>query len=74
MRNTDPITPHNVICGPVYVCSLAVKPKLCCHGTDCEPCLWIAIQLSIIPDLKDDEERDTEKSEHEEESSGERLQ
>ncbi|XP_050978353.1 interleukin-17 receptor C [Labeo rohita] len=69
VRNTDPITPHNVICGPVYVCSLAVKPKLCCHGTDCEPCLWIAIQLSIIPDLKDDEERDTEKSEHEEESS-----
>ncbi|KAL0180800.1 hypothetical protein M9458_023206, partial [Cirrhinus mrigala] len=60
---TDPITRRNVVCGPVYVCSLAVKPKLCCHGKDCKPCF-------IIPNLKDEEDRDTEKSEYEEESSG----
>ncbi len=62
-----------MVCGPVYVCSLAVKPKLCCHKKDCKPCLWINIQLSIIPDLKEEEEedRDIERSEYELESSGE---
>ncbi|XP_042622689.1 uncharacterized protein LOC109082191 [Cyprinus carpio] len=70
MRDTDPITPLDVVFGPVYVCSLAVKPKLCCQGKDCKPCLWISIQLSIVPDLKDEKDRDTERSEFEEESSG----
>ncbi|XP_073682117.1 interleukin-17 receptor C isoform X2 [Garra rufa] len=70
VRNTDPITPLDVVCGPVYVCSLAVKPKLCCHGKDCKPCLWISIQLSIIPDLRDNEDRETERSEYEEKGSG----
>uniref|UniRef100_A0A8C1KGJ7 Interleukin 17 receptor C n=1 Tax=Cyprinus carpio TaxID=7962 RepID=A0A8C1KGJ7_CYPCA len=74
MRDTDPITPLDVVFGPVYVCSLAVKPKLCCQGKDCKPCLWISIQLSIVPDLKDEKDRDTERSEFEEESSGESLQ
>ncbi|XP_042589729.1 interleukin-17 receptor C isoform X2 [Cyprinus carpio] len=70
VRYTDPITPLDVVCGPVYVCSLAVQPKLCCHKKDCKPCLWINIQLSIIPDLKEEEDRDIERSEYEEESSG----
>uniref|UniRef100_A0A8C2FF56 Interleukin 17 receptor C n=1 Tax=Cyprinus carpio TaxID=7962 RepID=A0A8C2FF56_CYPCA len=74
VRDTDPITPLDVVFGPVYVCSLAVKPKLCCQGKDCKPCLWISIQLSIVPDLKDEKDRDTERSEFEEESSGESLQ
>ncbi|KAL1264948.1 hypothetical protein QQF64_002975 [Cirrhinus molitorella] len=65
VRNTDPIKSLDVVCGPVYVCSLAVTPKLCCHRKDCKPCLWVSIQMSIIPDLKDDEDRDPE-----EESSG----
>ncbi|XP_016350079.1 uncharacterized protein il17rc isoform X4 [Sinocyclocheilus anshuiensis] len=70
VRNTDPITPFDVVCGSVYVCSLAVKPKLCCHKNDCKPCLWINIQLSIILDLKEEEDRDIERSQYEEESSG----
>uniref|UniRef100_A0A8C1RCS3 Interleukin 17 receptor C n=1 Tax=Cyprinus carpio TaxID=7962 RepID=A0A8C1RCS3_CYPCA len=73
VRYTDPITPLDVVCGPVYVCSLAVQPKLCCHKKDCKPCLWINIQLSIIPDLKEEEDRDIERSEYEEESSGDAL-
>ncbi|XP_016411895.1 uncharacterized protein LOC107743256 isoform X2 [Sinocyclocheilus rhinocerous] len=70
VRNADPITPLDVVCGSVYVCSLAVKPKLCCHKNECKPCLWINIQLSIILDLKEEEDRDIERSEYEEESSG----
>ncbi|XP_052465327.1 interleukin-17 receptor C isoform X3 [Carassius gibelio] len=70
VRDTDPFTPLDVVFGPVFVCSLAVKPKLCCQGEDCKPCLWISIQLSIIPALKDEKEGDTEISDYEEESSG----
>ncbi|XP_043107897.1 interleukin-17 receptor C isoform X2 [Puntigrus tetrazona] len=70
MINTDPITSSDVVCGPVNACSLLVTSKLCCHKNDCKPCLWIDIQLSVIPDPKEEEDRDIERSECEEELSG----
>lgn len=53
---TDPLRAHDVDCGPVLMCSLTVKPELCCYDKRCKPCLWINIQLSFIPDAEFEED------------------
>ncbi|XP_051957032.1 uncharacterized protein LOC127625715 [Xyrauchen texanus] len=58
MKNADSLRAHDVDCGPVCVCSLVVRPKLCCDEDECKPCLWINIQLRIIPDPESGESGD----------------
>lgn len=73
MRHTEPLVVHDVDCGRVFVCSLDVTPKLCCHGKDCTPCLWSNLSLSISPDPEDEEGSNIEGSEYEDENSGKSL-
>ncbi|XP_077060113.1 uncharacterized protein il17rc isoform X2 [Siphateles boraxobius] len=66
VRYTEPLGVHNVDYGRVFVCSLDVTPKLCCHGEDCTPCLWSDISLSISPDPEDEEDSDIEDEDEDE--------
>ncbi|XP_051967175.1 uncharacterized protein LOC127632566 isoform X2 [Xyrauchen texanus] len=70
MNYANSLRAHDVDYGPVRVCSLAVRPKLCCYRNNCKPCLWINIQLSIIPDLECEEYREIEGSGDNDENSG----
>ncbi|XP_077060114.1 uncharacterized protein il17rc isoform X3 [Siphateles boraxobius] len=70
VRYTEPLGVHNVDYGRVFVCSLDVTPKLCCHGEDCTPCLWSDISLSISPDPEDEEDSDIEDEDEDENSGG----
>ncbi|KAI7795249.1 uncharacterized protein il17rc [Triplophysa rosa] len=56
VKPTDPLRAHDVDCGPVLLCSLTVKSKLCCYDEHCKPCLWINVQLTFIPDAEFEED------------------
>lgn len=65
MKPTDPLRAHDVDCGPVQMCSLTVKPKLCCYDKQCKPCLWINIQLSFVMGAEYEEDGEGSAYDHE---------